>query len=183
MRRALESMAVDISGYGRVRVDESRYVIGERFERDAGRLAVEELSLTQIRFHRGGEIGRRSAQSGGDLSLAADARVEDLRLGNFDARAEVHLVASVLAIELRGPVLAARQKIGEAKPARREPRGAREVERSAGGPVEHRSVRREFRRMRVDGGIQRAIAWRAVQIGGDARFALKRAAREQREAA
>jgi hypothetical protein len=37
--------------------------------------------------------------------------------------------------------------------------------------------------MRVDGGIQRAIAWRAVQIGGDARLALKRAAREQREAA
>src|ERR1700722_10926367 len=154
MRRALESMAVDISGYGRVRVDESRYVIGERFERDAGRLAVEELSLTQIRFHRGGEIGRRAAQSSGDLGLAADARVEDLRLGNFDARAEVHLVASVLAIELRGPVLAARQKIGEAEPAaRREARGAREVERSAGSPVEHRSVRREFRRMRVDGGI------------------------------
>ena len=37
--------------------------------------------------------------------------------------------------------------------------------------------------MRVDGRAQRAIAWGAVQIGGDARFAFKRAAREQRETA
>ena len=37
--------------------------------------------------------------------------------------------------------------------------------------------------MRVDGRAQRAVAWRAVQIGGDARFAFERAAREQRETA
>ena len=64
-------MAVDISGQGRVRVDEAGYVIGERFERDAGRLAVEEPSLAQIGFERGGEIGRRAAERAGDLRLAA----------------------------------------------------------------------------------------------------------------
>ena len=159
-------------------------MIGERFERDAGCLAVEELSLAQIRFQRGGEIGRRAAQRAGDLRLAADARVEDMGLRNLDARAEIHLVAPVLPIEPRGSMLAARQKIGEAEPAAgRQPRGAGQVERSAGRPVEHRKVRREFRRMRVDGRAQRAVARRAVQIGGDARFAFERAAREQRETA
>ena len=108
-------------------------MIGERFESDAGCLAVEELSLTQIRFQRGGEIGRRSAQSSGDLGLAADARVEDLGLWDLDARAEIDLVASVLPIEARGRMLAARQKISEAEPAAgRQPRGAGQVEGSAG---------------------------------------------------
>ncbi len=76
-------------------------MIGERFKRDAGRLAVEEPSLAQIRFQRGGEIGRRAAERGGDFRLAANARVEDLGLRNLDARAEIHLVAPVLPIELR----------------------------------------------------------------------------------
>ena len=40
MHRALESMAVDIAGEGSVRVDEPGHVIGERFQGDAGCLAV-----------------------------------------------------------------------------------------------------------------------------------------------
>ena len=139
MRRTLQSMAVDIAGQGSVRVDKASDVIGERFERDAGRLAIEEPSFTQVRLQRGGEIGRRSAESAGDLGLAADSRVEDLGLRNLDARAEIDLVASVLPIEARGPMLSARQKVGEAKPAAwRQPRGAGHGEGSAGHPVEHR---------------------------------------------
>src|SRR6202042_2540899 len=103
---------------------------------------------------------------------------------NLDARAEIHLVASVFSIEVRGRMLSSRQKVREAETAAgRQPRGPRQVERSAGRVIEHGKVRREFRRMGVDGRVQRAIAWRSVEIGGDARFALKRAAREQREAA
>ena len=117
-------------------------------------------------------------------ALPANARVEDLGLRDLDSRAEVHLVASILPIEPGGPVLSARQKVSETETAAgRQPRGARQVERSAGGLVEHRIVRREFRRVGVDGRAQRAVTRRAVQIGGDARFAFERAAREQRETA
>src|SRR5580704_11475752 len=128
MGGALERMTVDISGQGRVRVDETGYVIGERFERDAGRLAVEEPTLAQIGFECGGEIGRRAAERGGDLRLAANARIKDLGLRDLDARAEIDLLASVLPIEARGPVLSARQKVSEAKTAAgRQPRGAGHV--------------------------------------------------------
>src|SRR5580698_10742407 len=117
MRRALERIAVDIARQGRVRVDEPGYVIGERFQGYSGRLAVEQFPLAQIRFQRGGKIGRGAAQSGGDLRLAADARVKDLGLRNCDARADIHLVGPALPIELRGSMLSTRQKIREAEPA------------------------------------------------------------------
>ena len=52
-------MVVDISGQGRVRVDEAGYVIGERLQSDSGCLAVEEPSLAQVGLERGGEVGRR----------------------------------------------------------------------------------------------------------------------------
>ena len=184
MRRALERMAVDIAGQGRVRVDEAGHVIGERFERDAGRLAVEELPSPKFAFSAAvrSEGAPLSAPAISALPLTRGSRNMGLR--NLDARAEIHLVASVLPVEPRGPMLAARQKIGEAEPAaRRQPRGAGQVERSAGRPIEHRIIRGEFRRMRVEGRAQRAVSRRAVQIGGDARFALERAAREQRETA
>src|SRR3984957_11546460 len=184
MRRALQSMAVDVPGQSRVRVDEAGYVIGEGFESDAGCLAVEEPSLAQIGPERGGEIGRRAAQGGGNLGFAGNAWIENLGLRNLDARAEVHRVAAVFPIELRRSMLSARHKVREAEPAAgRQPRGAGQVERSAGGPVEHRKAGRELGYIRVNGCAQGAIARRAVQIGGYARFALKRAACEQREAA
>ena len=184
MRRALQRIAVHVSGQGGSRVDQAGYVIGKRFERDAGCLAVEELSLAQVGLERGGEIGRRAAQRGGDLRLAAHTRVKDLRLRDLNARAEIHLVAPILAVEPGGPVLAARQQISEAEPAPgREPRRAGQVERSAGRPVEHRKVRGEFRRMRVDGRAQRAIAGSAIQIGGDTRLAFERTPGKQREPA
>src|SRR4051812_33596884 len=101
MRGTLERVAVDIAGEGGVGVDKTGRVIDEGLERDSGRSAVEELSLAQIRFQRGGEIGRRSAERCRDLRFPADARIEDLGLRDLDAGAEIHLVASVFAIEPR----------------------------------------------------------------------------------
>ena len=177
-------MAVDIAGEGSVRVDEAGHVIGERFQGDAGCLAVKEPPFAQVGLHGGGQIGRRSAQRGGNFRLAANARVENFNLRNLDSRAKLHLVASVLPIELSRSMLSPRKKIGEAEPAsRRQPRGAGHVERSAGRPIKHGIVGRKLRRVRVDGRAQRPVTRRAVQIRGDARLAFKRAPREQCKAA
>ena len=64
-----------------------------------------------------------------------------------------------------------------------EPRGAGQGEGSARHPVKDRVAGRKLGRMRVNGCAQRAIARRPVQIGGDARLALETSPGEQSEAA
>ena len=159
-------------------------MIGERFERDAGRLAVEQPSFAQIRLQRA------ARSEGAPLSAATTSprrRRGDRGPGPPEsrfARRDPPCRRPYSPLSRADPCCAARQKIGEAEPAaRHEPRGAGHVEVSAGHPVEDRIVGREFRRMRVEGRAQRAIARRAVEIGGDARLALERAPGEQREPA
>ena len=69
-----------IAGQGSVRLQKASDVICERFERDAGRLAIEEPPFAQGGLQGGGEVGRRAAESAGDLGLSGDSRVEDLGL-------------------------------------------------------------------------------------------------------
>ena len=77
-----------------------------------------------------------------------------------------------------------RRKVGEAEASvSRRARGAGQAEVAAGHAIEHRIGSGEPRRPRIDRRGERAIARRAVEIGGRARFALEHAAGKRGETA
>ena len=117
MSRALQRLAIDVAVRRSACLDEAGDVAGARLQRETGRWAIEQAALAQGRLQARVEMGKRAGQPGDDLSLAANARIENLRLRHIHCGVEIDLVACGRAVEPGGSVLADRQEIGEAEPA------------------------------------------------------------------
>ena len=184
MGRALQLVPVDVARGRGGRLDRTGNMGRLSLEGDARRPAVEQTALAQSGLQRGAEIVGNARQPRGDLGFARYAGIEDAGLRDVDAGVEVHLVAAEIAVEPGLPMRSAGGEVGETEAsARRRARGAVEAEVAAGQAVEHRIGGGQVRRMRVDRRGERAIARRAIEIGGKMRFALEGAAGERRETA